>query len=107
MDTAICRGDEFRVEAEVTGGDVLNYAYSWSPDQGNVIAFIAAPNQTRTIPWLPPTAAVTRYRDLVVFVKPSPTLSFATSDSACLENLDIYMSMFSHLLTYTLGMKGP
>ena len=85
MDTAICRGDEFRVEAEVTGGDVLNYAYSWSPDQGNVIAFIAAPNQTLTYSLVatdgcsdPDTA------DLVVFVKPSPTLSIATSDSACL-----------------------
>ena len=84
-DTAICNGDEFRVEAELTGGDVLNYSYSWSPDQGNVIAFIASPNQTLTYTFVasdgcsdPDTA------DLIVFVKPSPTLSFSTSDSSCL-----------------------
>ncbi|HAB90464.1 MAG TPA: hypothetical protein DCF84_07990 [Bacteroidetes bacterium] len=84
-DTAICNGDEFRVEAEVTGGDVLNYAYSWSPVQGNVIAFIASPNQTLTYTFIasdgcsdPDTA------DLIVFVKPSPSLSFSTSDSACI-----------------------
>ena len=83
-DTAICQGDEFRVEAEVTGGEVLNYAYSWSPDQGNVIAFIASPNQTLTYNFVasdgcsdPDTA------NLIVFVKPSPFLSFSTSDSAC------------------------
>ena len=84
-DTAICNGDEFRVEAEVTGGDVLNYAYSWSPDQGNVIAFIASPNQTLTYSLIasdgcsdPDTA------NFSVFVKPSPTISFTSSDSACL-----------------------
>lgn len=84
-DTAICKGDEFRIEAEVSGGDVLNYSYTWTPNQGNVISFIASPNQTGNYTLIasdgcsdPDTA------NLIVFVKPSPIISLTSSDSTCI-----------------------
>ena len=84
-DTAICKGDEFRIEAEVSGGDALNYSYTWTPNQGNVISFIASPNQTGNYTLIasdgcsdPDTA------NLIVFVKPSPIISLTSSDSTCI-----------------------
>ena len=84
-DTAICKGDEFRIEAEVSGGDALNYSYNWTPNQGNVISFIASPSQTGNYTLIasdgcsdPDTA------NLIVFVKPSPIISLTSSDSACI-----------------------